>query len=151
MTGRTGRTGTELPRTWRPIGPRIAVLLLGVVLVGGFAWLWLSFDEATQATVSGLQKATVIFFVALGLGLMNGLARSRITATEAGIVVVNGYRKRELEWAQVVAVHLPPGAPWPTLDLDDGTAISAMGIHASDGDRAQRQVRELRALIDRPV
>ena len=45
-----------------------------------------------------------------------------------GLTVVNGYRKRHLEWAQVVSVQLPPGAPWPSLDLDDGTTISAMGI-----------------------
>ena len=33
--------------------------------------------------------------------------------------------------------HLPPGAPWATLDLADGTTVSAMGIQGSDGDRAQ--------------
>ncbi|WP_246159704.1 PH domain-containing protein [Nocardioides antri] len=124
-------------------------MIFGVVLVGGFAWLWFSFDQQTKDTVSWLQKATVIFFVGLGLVLMNGLARSRITATEAGLVVVNGYRKRQLEWAQVVAVHMPQGAPWPTLDLDDGTTISAMGIHGSDGGRAKVALAELRALLSR--
>ena len=31
-------------------------------------------------------------------------------------------------------MHLPPGAPWATLDLADGTTISAMAIQGSDGD-----------------
>ncbi|PWN02765.1 hypothetical protein DJ010_10110 [Nocardioides silvaticus] len=141
-------TGTELPRTWRPFGPRIAAALFAVVLIGGFAWLWFSFDDYTRGQVSGLQRATVILFVGGGVALLNGLARSRISASEAGLVVVNGYRKRTLEWAQVVRVSMPPGAPWPKLDLDDGTTISAMGIHASDGGRAQSQVAELRALVD---
>ena len=138
----------DLPRTWRPLGPRIAALVFSLVLIGAFAMLWVTFPQETKDAVSPLQRATVIFFIGLGVALLNGLARSRITATDAGLVVVNGYRKRALEWAQVVAVHMPPGAPWPTLDLDDGTTISAMGIHASDGLRARTQVAELRALLD---
>lgn len=142
-------TVPDLPRTWRPFGPRIAGIVFAVVLVGGFGWLWVSFDQQTKDTVSGLQKATVVFFVGLGLALINGLARSRITATEEGLEVVNGYRKRRLAWAQVVRVSMTVGAPWPTLDLDDGTTISAMGIHGSDGARAKAALGELRALIDR--
>jgi len=64
-------------------------------------------------------------------------------------VVVNGYRRREYEWAEIVAVHLPPGAPWMTLDLSDGTTASALGIQGSDGARARTAVRQLRALLDR--
>ncbi|WP_246160747.1 PH domain-containing protein [Nocardioides humilatus] len=136
-----------LPRTWRPLGPRIAAFAFSVVLIGAFAMLWVTFPQQTKDAVSPLQRATVIFFIGLGVALLNGLARSRITASDTGLVVVNGYRKRELAWAQVVAVHLPPGAPWPTLDLDDGSSMSAMGIHASDGPRAKTQVGELRALL----
>jgi hypothetical protein len=137
-----------LPRTWRPLGPRIAALVFCIVLVGAFAMLWVTFPQETKDAVSPLQRATVVLFIALGVGLLNGLARSRVTARDTGLTVVNGYRKRELEWAQVVAVHMPPGAPWPTMDLDDGSTISVMGIHASDGLRARTQVSELRALLD---
>jgi hypothetical protein len=63
-------------------------------------------------------------------------------------VVVNGYRRHELAWPQVVGVHLPPGAPWVTLDIADGTTVSAMGIQGSDGDRARRAVRDLRRLVE---
>jgi hypothetical protein len=65
-------------------------------------------------------------------------------------VVVNGYRRRQFAWEEVLAIHLPPGAPWVTLDLADGTAVPAMGIQASDGGRAKAAVRELRALIAEP-
>jgi hypothetical protein len=34
-----------------------------------------------------------------------------------------------------------------TFDLADGTTLSALGVQGSDGARAQRQVRALRALI----
>jgi hypothetical protein len=73
-----------------------------------------------------------------------------VVARREGLLVVNGFRSRELEWAEVIAVHLPPGAPWVVFDLADGTTASAMGIQGSDGARAQAAVRELRALIARP-
>ena len=63
------------------------------------------------------------------------------------LVVVNGYRRREYEWAQVIAVRLPPGAPWVTLDLADGTTVSVMAIQGSDGDRARVALRELKSLV----
>ena len=141
-------TVPDLPKTWRPLGPRIAALVFGIVLVGAFAMLWITFPQETKDAISPLQRATVIGFICLGLGLLNGLARSRVTAAADGLVVVNGYRKRELEWAQVVAVRMPPGAPWPTMDLDDTTTVSVMGIHGSDGARARTAVAELRALVD---
>jgi hypothetical protein len=63
-------------------------------------------------------------------------------------VVVNGFKRRDLEWTQVLAVSLKPGSPWVVLDLSDGTTVPAMGIQASDGLRATRQVRELRGLVE---
>jgi hypothetical protein len=48
----------------------------------------------------------------------------------------------------VVGVNLRRGAPWAGLDLSDGTSASMVGIQGSDGERAVRAVRELRALVD---
>ncbi len=141
-------TAPDLPRTWRPLGPRIAALIFGIVLVGAFAMLWVTFPQETKDAISPLQQATVIFFLGLGLGVLNGLARSRVVADDSGLTLVNGYRKRHLEWAQVVGVRMPPGAPWPTMDLDDTSTVSVMGIHGSDGARARTAVAELRALLD---
>lgn len=137
-----------LPRTWRPFGPRMAAAVFSVVLVGAFAYLWLSFDAETRASVNLLQRLTVGGLVLAGLALMFALARSRVTATVDRLVVVNGYRHHEYEWAEVIAIRMPPGAPWPTMDLADGTTVSVMGIHGSDGDRARGAVRELRAVLD---
>ena len=63
--------------------------------------------------------------------------------------MVNGYKRHVYDWAQVVAVRLPQGAPWATLDLADGTTMSVLAIQGSDGDRARAAVRGLRTLIDR--
>ena len=138
-----------LPRTWRPRGPRVAAVVFGAVLVGAFAYLWLSFDDATRASVSWLQRFTVSAIVGAALAGMFALARSRVEATADGLVVVNGYRRHEYDWAEVVAVRMPQGAPWPTLDLADGSTASVMGIHASDGTRAREAVTELKRIVAR--
>ena len=137
----------DLPHTWRPFGPRIAAVVFSLVLVAAFVGLWYSFEEETKQAVTVLQRCTVGFFVLVGVAFLYAMARSRITAHEAGLTVVNGYRKREYEWAEVVAIRMPPGAPWPTMDLADGTTVSAMGIHGSDGAPARAAVTVLKALL----
>ena len=136
-----------LPRTWRPFGPRMAAAVFAVVLVGAFAWLWVRFDDQTREAVNVLQRATVVGFVLFGLALLFALARSRVVAREEGLTIVNGYRKRELAWAEVGTVRMPRGAPWPHLDQGDDVRISLLGIQSSDGARAATAVRELKAIV----
>jgi len=136
-----------LPRTWRPFGPRLAALVFGLILVGAFAWLWLRFDDETRAAINVLERATVIFFVLLGLVLLNGLARSRVIARADGLTIVNGYRRRRLAWSEVGTLRFPQGAPWPHLEQGEDERISLLGIQASDGARAATAVKELRALL----
>lgn len=138
-----------LPVTWRPLGPRIAGAAAGGALVVITAFLWFGFDEETRASVTPFQRGTVGAMGLLGFACLHALIRSRVQASEDRLVVVNGYRRHEYEWAEVVAVHLAPGAPWVTLDLADGSTASAMGIQGSDGVRARTAFRQLRALVDR--
>lgn len=140
--------GAGLPRTWRPLGPRIAAFVFSAILIGAFAYLWMSFDPEVKDDVNLFQRATVIVMVGTGVALLYALARSKVVAQQSGLVLVNGYRRREYEWAEVVAIRMPPGAPWPTLDLADGTTVSALGIHGSDGERARTAVREIKELLD---
>jgi len=138
----------SLPRRFRPLGVRVAAAAFAVVLVGTTAVIWLAFSDDIREQFTPVQKATVL---AIGLAIFavgHALVRCRIDADEAGLTVVNGYRDRRFAWAQVVDVTLRPGSPWAVLDLTDGTSQSALGIQGSDGGRAQRQVRDLRALVD---
>jgi hypothetical protein len=139
-----------LPHTWRPLGPRIAGAVAGAVLVVMAMFLWFGFDAETRDAITPFQRGTVIALGLVMLGALFALIRSRVVAHTGGLTVVNGYRRRDFEWAQVVAVHLPPGAPWVILDLADGSTVPAMGIQGSDGVRARTAVRELRALVDDP-
>jgi hypothetical protein len=138
----------SLPHTWRPLGVRIAAtgLFSMLALVVGFAWF--SFDAETRAAFTFFQVVTMIALAVVAGSLGFALARSRVVAEPDRLVVVNGYRRREFEYAAVVDAYLPPGAPWVTLDIDDGTTVSAMGIQGSDGARAQTALRELRAVLN---
>jgi hypothetical protein len=140
----------SLPRTWRPLGPRLAAGVSVGVLLLVVLFLWLGFDAETRASVTPFQRGTVFVLMLLGFVALYALIRSRVDAEMDRLVVVNGYRRHDLEWAEVVAVRMPQGAPWVTLDLADGTTLSALAIQSSDGRRAQVALRELRWLVDRP-
>ena len=137
----------SLPHTWRPLGVRIAAAGLGAMLAAVVAFAWLSFDAETRGEFTPLQITTLLLLALLAGSLGFALARSRGVAEPDRLVVVNGYRRREFAYAAVVEASLPPGAPWVTLDLDDGTTVSAMGIQGSDGARAQAALRELRQVL----
>jgi hypothetical protein len=124
------------------MGIGVTVCLMAVVAVG-----WFSFDAETRAKFTTFQRGTLIAFGLLYLTLMFALLRSRAVAYADRLVVVNGYRRHEYAWPQIVAARLPPGAPWVTLDLADGETASVLGIQGSDGDRARRALRELKALV----
>lgn len=137
-----------LPRTWRPLGPLVMGIVLLVGLFGLSAMTWFTFSDKARADFSMAEKVTMAGFAIGIIVLVHALTRSRVEARAEKLIVVNGYRRREFAWAQVVAVSLPPGAPWVTLDLADGNACPAMGIQASDGSRARRAVRDLRAIVE---
>ena len=139
-----------LPKTWRPFGVRAMGLVLVIALYGLTIFMWFAFDDATRAKFTVFQRATLIFFGLLILAVVHALTRSRVEAREEGLVVVNGYKRRDPAWEQVIAVRMPPGAPWATLDVADGTTVPAMGIQASDGGAAKKAVRDLRALVAAP-
>jgi hypothetical protein len=137
-----------LPHRFRPLGVRFATYLCGSLLVVVTLVIWFAFPAETRAKFTAVQLATVL---SLGLGAAAcgyALSRSRVDARDDGLTVVNGYKSRHFEWSQVLAVNLRPGSPWVILDLSDGTTVAAMGIQGSDGLRATRQVKMLRALVE---
>jgi hypothetical protein len=137
-----------LPRTFRPLGVRLAIYVLGVMLLVVCGVTWYAFPPETRAQFTVTERITLVVIGLLFAVSGYALARSRVVATEQGLTVVNGYRLRRFDWNQILGVTLRPGSPWAVLDLSDGTSAPAMGIQGSDGARANRQVRELRRLID---
>lgn len=148
-----GRSPTQpevppLPARFRPLGVRVAGVAFGLVLVVTVVVVWLALPREAQDSFTVPQKITVAGMVLGVLAIGHALGRCRVDADEQGLTVVNGYTTHELAWEQVVGVTLRPGSPWAVLDLSDGTTRSALGIQGSDGARAVRQTRQLRALVD---
>ncbi len=126
---------------------RIAVWLFGGLLVLLLAAVWIGLGEDLRSQFTLFQRITLVLMGVLLFGSWHALVRSRVTATEDGLTVVNGYRSRHFEWSQVISASLRRGAPWATIDLSDGTTVAAMGVQGSDGERARRAMREIRATI----
>lgn len=143
-----GSDEVTLPQTFRPLGVRLAIYVLGAMLVLVCVVTWYAFPPQIRAQFNVLERLTLVGFGVMFAVAGQALARSRLLAEADGLTVVNGYKKRRFDWNQVLAVTLRPGSPWAVLDLSDGTSTAAMGIQGSDGARAGRQVRELSRLID---
>jgi hypothetical protein len=148
MPAASERDPQGLPVRFRPLGVRLVATVLAVLLAVLVTVIWVQFPKEVQDSFTLLQKLTLLVMALLLGAVGHAVARSRVDADGTGLTVVNGYRTHRYEWGQVVAVTMRPGNPWAVLDLSDGTSQSAMGIQASDGGRAQAQVRRLRALVD---
>lgn len=140
----------ELPVSYRPLGPRIMGITMGVCLLAISLAAWVSFGAETRAKFTIFQKGTLVAVGLLIASCLYALLRSRVIIERTGLVVVNGYKRHEYAWAQIVAVRMPRGAPWATVDLSDGTTMSLLAIQASDGDRARDATRQLKRLVASP-
>jgi hypothetical protein len=138
----------RLPVTFRPLGVRLAIYVLGALLLVVVVVMWVSFPAEIRDQFTVPERITLAGFGVLFYAAGYALARSRVVARESGLTVVNGYRTRRFEWNEVLAVSLRAGSPWAMLDLSDGTSVPAMGIQSSDGARATQQVRRVRALVN---
>lgn len=136
-----------LPHTWRPFGARMMGGMAGFSLLVMTIGVWILFGEDVRSRFSFLERATLVLFGLMAFAVWFALMRSKVVADQAGVTVVNGYRRRVYAWSQIVAVNLRRGAPWAGIDLSDGTSVSAVGIQGSDGERARQAVRELRLLV----
>lgn len=137
-----------LPWSYRPLGVRVMFTFLAVVLLGVVGFVWLALPASVRATFTPLQTVTLLIMLAFALSVIYGFMRCRVLATESGVDLVNFFTSRHLQWAQILQVNLKRGAPWAVLDLDDGTTVIALALQGSDGQRAQRGVAELRALVE---
>jgi hypothetical protein len=132
----------QLPTRFRPRrAPRVILpAIVGIVLAFTvFAVVMPGFGVPDRIAIVGVGLA--------GAVLLSRLALLRIDADDDGLTVVNVVNRRRLEWAEVLGVRLPPGAPWLVLDLSDGTALQAMAIQSADGDFAREEALRLARLV----
>jgi hypothetical protein len=138
----------RLPRSYRPLGARLAAAGVAAVLVLAVAFMWLAMPADVRAQFTAFQRGTLLVLLGGILVALYGVLRTVVRADARGLRVVNVFRERRLEWAEVLGVSLPRGHAWAVLDLADGTSLSAMALQGSDGARAVQAVRDLAALIE---
>lgn len=92
-------------------------------------------------------RISVVLFALVFVWFLHRLASVRLVADDDGIDVVNILGRRHLDWAEVVGVRLSRDDAWLVIDVSDGTALAAMGIQRSEGERAQQQAREFARLV----
>jgi hypothetical protein len=127
---------------FRPRRARIVAVSVAVVSVLLFGAVGLLVPGAGPADRVGIAG----FGVAIGW-LMWRYASLSAVPSDSGLRVRNLLVSRDLEWAEIVEVHLVVGAPWVTLDLDDGDTLAVMAIQKADGAYGRSEASRLAGLV----
>jgi len=140
-------TPSDAQAPFRPRRGRILPLVLGSVAVVVCTIVAIGMGAAGEWQV-GDQLA----LVGLGLGLAAFLGRyASIKAVPdgSGLMVRNLMLTRTVAWDEVIEVRFPDGAPWVTLELDDGDELAVMAIQRADGQLGRDEALRLARIVDR--
>ncbi len=143
MSGRAdpGRT------VFRPVRARAVVYVCAAAVLVTLVTLAVVLPSGGPHPWGPWSRLGVVVFALLAVFVLHRLASVRVETSDDGILVANVIGRRRLEWAEVVGVRLSRDDPWMLLDLSDGTALAAMGVQKSEGERAQRQAREFARMV----
>lgn len=123
-----------------------AVAALVLVVFAVLAW---ALPRAEDAGAEFALADQLAFFLlgALLAAVPLAFARVRVAADRRGVWVRNGLGETFVPWGLVVAVHLPEGAPWAQLELQDDETMALLAVQANDGSRAVDAVLALRQAL----
>jgi hypothetical protein len=117
----------------------VSVGVMSVLLFGGLA-------AAVPSAGAPDRVAIAAFGLAIAWFMWRYATLAAVPSPER-LLVRNLLTTRSLEWAEVVEVHLVVGAPWVTLDLDDGDTLAVMAIQKADGEYGRSEAARLAALV----
>ena len=138
---------TDLPRTWRPLGVRVAAIFFGAVLLVVVVVAGLTLNEETRAKWTAFQFWTLVALGLLFACVFWGMARSRVIASASGLEVRNGFRTHTYRWDEIQDIRLAKGQPWAVLDLGDDEKRAVLALQSTDGDRARDAGRVIYRLV----
>lgn len=132
-------------RTFRAVGVTIVMLVVVVLLAVLTSVVGLALPDSASFSTS--QTATIWLLVAV-IGLFGwAVARSRVTADDQRIIIVNGFTKRQFRWSEVSHISFADGAPWPTLVTKDDQRVALFAIQGSEGSSARESARWLQGHV----
>jgi len=125
---------------WTAVG--LSAVLVLAALAG-----WQLLPEEIRLLFTGVQVATLVFFILVMVGVMLGVGLSSVEAGDDGIVVRNGLRVHRIGWAEIDGFRFTRDDPWAHVVLsDDPGSRPLMALQRVDGDRARRAVTVLEEL-----
>ena len=117
----------------------VAVVVCTIVAIGmGAAGEW---QVGDQLALVGLGLAMAAF--------LGRYASIKAVPDGAGLTVRNLMLTRTVTWDEVIEVRFPDGAPWVTLELDDGDELAVMAIQRADGRLGRDEAMRLARIVDR--
>lgn len=126
--------------TYRPGGTRYVAYGSCVALVAMSIAITAALPQEIRAQVTLFQALTLYGSIAAFIVILHGIGRSRVTVTDDGLEVVNGFRTHQVPWAQVKGFAFGEGAPWPTLVTLDDERIMLFALQGTSGHGTVRQV-----------
>jgi hypothetical protein len=90
--------------------------------------------------------------VGLGLAMAAFLGRYasiKAVPDETGLRVRNLMLTRRVSWDEILEVRFPEGAPWVSVELDDGDELAVMAVQRADGQFARDEALRLAGIVDR--
>lgn len=130
--------------TIRPVGARVVAYVVAVALIVMTVVIGWFLPE--DITFSFSELVTLALVLGATLALLHGVGRSVVKADDAGVHVLNGYRRHDLAWSDVAGFSMNTGAPWPTLVTRDDERVMLFAIQRSDGQGVRGAVGELERL-----
>ena len=117
----------------------VAVVVCTVVAIGmGAGGVW---QVGDQLALVGLGLALAAF--------LGRYASIKAVPDDAGLTVRNLMLTRTVTWDEIIEVRFPDGAPWVTVELDDGDELAVMAIQRADGHVARDEALRLARMVDR--
>ena len=133
---------------FRPRRGRILPLVMATVAVVVCTVVAIGMGLADTGWALGDQLA----LVGLGLAMAAFLGRYasiKAVPDDTGIRVRNLMLTRRVSWDEILEVRFPEGAPWVSVELDDGDELAVMAVQRADGQFARDEALRLAGIVDR--
>ena len=124
---------------------RRQAIIWSLVLPGAAVLGWFTLPASLRAQFTAFQVSTLLFFIAVMLGIVWIVAACWVRADAQGISFRNGLKVDRIEWDAVDGVRFWPGDAWAFLDVGDDDR-PLLGIQRTDGEATLADIADLRAL-----